>query len=237
MPSGYDLWYWAEIPGRGEFVRLALEAGGIEYRDRAREHGSKVLVRDMAARVRQRPFAPPYLIAGDLCISQTANILLFLADRHGLDPEDPDKRWFAHELQLTIADVVAESHNVHHPLSPGLYYEDQRAEAARASDAFRRERMPKFLGYFEAVLKDGGPWLTGSSWTYVDLSLFQLVEGLCYAFPRRMATLADNLPLTLKLRDRVAALPELAAYLASDRRIPFNEDGIFRHYPELDGDD
>lgn len=235
MPAAYDLWYWAEIPGRGEFVRLALEAGGIAYRDRAREDGSDALVKDMAARSGERPFAPPYLVAGDQCIAQTANILLFLAERHGLGV-GPDRSWFAHQLQLTIADVVAEAHNVHHPVSPSLYYKDQKEEAARAAKAFRNERMPKFLDYFEKVLADDGPWLLGESWSYADLSLFQLVEGLTYAFPRRMAALAKDVPLTLKLRDSVAKLPELSDYLASERRIPFNENGIFRHYPELDGD-
>lgn len=232
----YDLWYWAEIPGRGEFVRLALEAGGVEYRDRARQEGSGALVKDMAARKAGRPFAPPYLVADDLCISQTANILLFLADRHGLGPEGEDRRWFGHELQLTIADLVTEVHNVHHPVSSSLYYEDQKAEAARAAEAFRNERTPKFLGYFEAVLEEGGPWLLGGSWTYVDLSLFQLVEGLSYAFPRRIAAIGTRYRRTLELSYRVAQLPELQGYLASDRRIAFNEDGIFRHYPELDGD-
>ncbi len=232
----YDLWYWPDIPGRGEFVRLALEAGGIDYRDCAREEGSTALVRDMAARAAQRPFAPPYLVAGELCIAQTANILQFLADRHPLGPLGGDARWFAHQLQLTIADAVAEAHNVHHPVSASLYYEDQQGEAARAAEAFRSERLPKFLGYFESVLQQAGPWLTGSHWCYVDLSLFQLVEGFNYAFPRRMATLAGKFPSVMALNQAVARLPELADYFASDRRIAFNEDGIFRHYPQLDGD-
>ena len=234
MAAPYDLWYWPQIPGRGEFVRLALEAGGIAYRDRAREDGAGALVNDMAARKGQRPFAPPYLVAGELCIAQTANILLFLSDRHALGPAEPDRRWFAHELQLTIADLVVEAHNVHHPIAANLYYEDQKAEAALAAEAFRNHRMGKFLGYFEAVLTDFGPWLTGSSWCCADLSLFQLIEGLSYAFPRRMAALQDKVPRTLELRNRVAALNELRSYLASERRIAFNEDGIFRHYPELD---
>lgn len=236
MPSAYDLWYWAEIPGRGEFIRLALEAGRIEYRDCAREEGSKALVKDMATRKGERPFAPPYLVAGDICIAQTANVLLFLADRHGIGPTNADQRWLAHQLQLTIADVVVEAHNVHHPLSPGLYYEDQKTEALAAAKAFRTERIPKYLRYFETLLAERGPWLTGERWTYVDLSLFQLVEGLCYAFPRRMGRLAEEVPLTVELRDRVAALSDLASYFQSDRRIEFNEEGIFRHYPELDGD-
>lgn len=229
----YDLWYWPGIPGRGEFVRLALEAGGLAYRDRAREQGAGALVKDMKSR-RQRPFAPPYLVAGELCIAQTANILLFLSDRHALGSANPDQRWFAHQLELTIADVVAEAHNVHHPVGASLYYQDQKAEAARAAEGFRNERMPKFLGFFEAVLAERGPWLTGEGWCCADLSLFQLVSGLTYAFPRGMAALAEKFPLVLGLSQKVAALPELAAYLASDRRIAFNEDGIFRHYAELD---
>ena len=232
----YDLWYWAEIPGRGEFVRLALEAGKIAYRDRAREAGSEALARDLEARSGRRPFAPPYLVAGDLCLAQTASILLFLGERHGLAPSDTGGRLFAHQLQLTIADVVAETHDVHHPVAIGLYYRDQKPEAARAAEAFRDERIPKYLGYFEAVLSDGGPWLLGDGWSYPDLSLFQLVEGLSYAFPRRMRSLAGDLARVLAVRDRVRGMPELADYLASDRRIPFNEDGIFRHYPELDAE-
>lgn len=230
----YDLWYWAEIPGRGEFVRLALEAGGIPYRDRAREAGSEALIEDMRSRQGFRPFAPPYLVAGDLCIAQTANILLFLADRHRLGPAGDAERSFAHQLQLTIADAVTEAHDVHHPVAVGAYYHEQKEEAARAAASFRDERMPKYLGYFETVLDDRGPWLLGDHWSYADLSLFQLVEGLGYAFPQRMAALAGTMPRVLALHDAVCALPELAAYLASDRRIPFNEDGIFRHYPELD---
>ena len=232
----YDFWYWPGIPGRGEFVRLALEAGGIAYRDCAREDGPEALVEDMRTRAREGPFAPPYLVAGDLCIAQTANILLYLAEQHPLGPDDRGKRWFANQLQLTIADAVAEAHNVHHPVSPSLYYEDQKSSAEHAAQAFRDERMRQFLGYFEAVLRAGGPWLFGSRWTYVDLSLFQLVEGLRYAFPRRMNTLANELPRTLEISTRVAKLPELRDYLGSERRIAFNENGVFRHYPELDGD-
>jgi glutathione S-transferase len=229
----YDLWYWAEIPGRGEFVRLALEAGGIAYRDRAREQGSDALVADMETRADQLPYAPPYLVAGDLCIAQTANILLFLGERH-LGPKGEADRHFANTLQLTIMDMVAEAHDTHHPVAVSAYYKAQKAEAGRAAKSFRDERIPKFLDYFEKVLEQHGPWLLGADWTWPDLSLFHLVEGLTYAFPKRMAAVAGDYPLALALRDRVRALPELADYLASDRRIAFNEDGIFRHYPELD---
>lgn len=230
----YELWYWPDLPGRGEFIRLALEAGGIDYRDMAREIDGAALMRDMAER-RPRPYAPPYLIAGELTISQTPNILSFLADRHGLAPADEAGRHFAHQLQLTIADIAGETHNVHHPVSGSLYYHEQKAEALRAAEPFRAHRMPKYLGYFEGLLAAGGPWLLGARWTYPDLSLFQLVEGLTYAFPKRMAALAAQIPLTLALRDRVKALPELAGYFASGRRLAFNEDCMFRNYPELDG--
>ena len=230
----YDLWYWAEIPGRGEFIRLTLEAARILYRDRAREQGSGALVEDMARRTGRRPFAPPYLVAGELCVAQTANILLFLSERHELGPRDDDSRFFAHQIELTIVDAVEEAHDVHHPVAGSLYYEEQKAEALRAAEAFRTHRMPKFLDWFEDILSDGGPWLLGADRCHADLSLFQLVEGLNYAFPRRMQTLAPRYPLTMALRDRVRGLPELADYFASDRRLPFNEDGIFRHYPELD---
>jgi glutathione S-transferase len=229
----YELWYWPDLPGRGEFVRLACEAGGIAYRDMAREIDGGALLADMAAR-RPRPYAPPYLVAGDLVISQTANILLFLGEHH-LGPEDEAGRLLAHQLQLVIADVATEAHNVHHPVSPALYYHEQQAEALRAARAFRAERMPGYLGYFERLLGEGGPWLLGAAWRYPDLSLFQLVEGLDYAFPKRMAAMAADLPQVLALRDRVRALPGIARYLASGRRQPFSEDCLFRNYPELDG--
>jgi glutathione S-transferase len=213
-------------------VRLTLEAAGIAYRDRAREEGADTLIKDMASRGEQHPFAPPYLVAGELCFAQTANILLFLSDLHGLG--EPEKRWFTHQLQLTIADAVVEAHNVHHPVAANLYYKEQKAEAERAAETFRNERMPKFLKYFEGVLANGGVWLAGQRWTCADLSLFQLIQGLRYAFPRRMASLDGKIPRTVELCNRVATLPELADYFASDRHINFNEDGIFRHYPELD---
>ena len=231
----YELWYWAEIPGRGEFVRLALEAGGIAYRDMARERGSAALAQDMEGRRGLRPFAPPYLVAGERVIAQTATILLYLGDRHGLAPSDESGRLHAQQIQLTIADMVAEAHNVHHPVAVSAYYRDQKQEAKRAAEVFRMERMPHFLGWFEALLGDSdGPWLLGERWSYPDLSLFQLVEGLAYAFPKRMAGIADEHPRVMALRERVKALPEIAPYLASARRIEFNESGIFRHYPELD---
>ncbi|ARP89899.1 glutathione S-transferase [Bordetella genomosp. 9] len=232
----YDLWYWDGIPGRGEFVRLALEAAGIAYRDRAREPGGdEALARDMKARDVHPPFAPPYLVTSEgMTIGQTANILLFLGERHGLAPQDPAGRLWVHQIQLTIADLVAEAHDVHHPIANSLYYEDQKKEAARRARHFREERIPKFMGWFERILVHEGLWLAGGDrWTYADLSLFQLIDGLRFAFPRRMATLAGQYPKVMRLHERVATLPELQAYLNSDRRLPYG-DGIFRHYPELD---
>ncbi|RST29876.1 glutathione S-transferase [Sphingomonas ginkgonis] len=231
----YDLWYWPTIPGRGEFVRLVLEAGGIPYRDRAREEGAEALMKDLASRGEREPFAPPYLVDGDFCIAQAPHICAWLGDRHGLGAGDlPTDLWLI-QLQLTIADAVAEVHNIHHPVALMETYEKQKAEAARAAEGFRRDRIPKFLGYFERSLA-GREWFAGSKWSFADLSLFQLVEGLRYAFPRRMGAVEKDVPGVVALRDRVAALPELQDYLHSDRRLPFNENGIFRHYPELDAE-
>ena len=233
----YDLWYWPTIQGRGEFVRLPLEAAGIAYHDRARERGAEAMMKDMAGDDRRQPFAPPYLRIDGLVVAQVANILLYLGDRHGLAPSAAGDRYWLHQLQLTIADCVAEVHNVHHPVVASAYYDEQKPEAARAAAQFRGERLPKFLDHFEAAAAcDPGEWLIDGRWTYADCSLFQLVEGLRYMFPRAMAALEPRYPGLLRLHARVADLPGISSYLNSDRRLGFNEDGIFRHYPELDGD-
>ena len=234
----YDLYYWPGIQGRGEFVRLALEEGGADYVDVARRKGGlRRMLRLLAdKRLEQPPFAPPFLKAGPLVIGQTANILLFLGSRHGLAPAAEAGRLWVHQLQLTIADLVAEAHDTHHPIAASLYYEDQKAAARRAAKAFIAERIPKFLGYFERVLeRNGTSFLAGRKVSYADLSLFQVVEGLRYAFPRAMKKIEKKTARVIALHDRVAARPRIAAYLASKRRIAFNEDGIFRHYRELDG--
>ncbi len=233
----YQLFYWDGIQGRGEFVRLALEEAGAEYVDVARTPGG---MRTMMARLRGEnggmlPFAPPFLVDGELCIAQTAEILFYLGPRLGLVPRDEASRLKALQIQLTIADLVVEAHDTHHPIGAGLYYEDQKPEAARRAAAFLRERMPKYLGWLEKLLeRSGAQFLIGPRVSYADLSAFQVVEGLSYAFPNAMARLAPDIPRLLALRGHVATRPRIAAYLASDRRIPFNEDGIFRHYPELD---
>jgi glutathione S-transferase len=232
----YELYYWPGIQGRGEYVRLALEDCGAGYADVARgDRGMAAMVKMMEAGSGTPPFAPPFLKAGRLVIGQTANILLYLGPRHGLAPKPEAGRLWVHQLQLTIADFVLEIHDTHHPLGPSLYYEDQRAPAKKRTSEFWNERVPKYLGYFERLLQsNGGFYLTGRRVSYADLSLFQIVEGLRYAFPKRMKAFEPRIPEVVKLHDRVAARPNIRAYLASDRRIAFNEDGIFRHYPALD---
>jgi glutathione S-transferase len=237
VARAYELYYWPSIQGRGEFIRLALEDAGAPYVDVARAPGGmpkmmKLLRGDGAA---LRPLAPPFLVAGKLVVAQTANVLHFLGPRLALVPESEGARLAALELQLTIADLVAEAHDTHHPIGVGLYYEDQKREARARAEGFVRERIPKFLGYFESVLdRSGGKYLLGRRASYADLSAFQVIEGLSYAFPRAMAKVRRRIPRLLELRDRVAERPRIAAYLASDRRLPFSEEGIFRHYPELD---
>lgn len=233
----YELYYWPEIQGRGEYVRLVLEDAGADYVDVARKRGGETaMMKFMQGRgVRQPPFAPPFLKAGKLMIGQTANILLYLGARHALAPKPEAGKLWVHQLQLTIADFVVEIHDTHHPIASSLYYEDQKPEAKRRTGIFLDERVPKFLGYFEKVIdRSGGPYLLGRKLCYADLSLFQIVEGLRYAFPKTARALDRKHRKVVALRDRVAARPRIAAYLASDRRIPFNEWGIFRRYEELD---
>jgi glutathione S-transferase len=233
----YELYYWPGIQGRGEYVRLALEDAGADYADVARgSRGMAAMTKMMGPRPGTPPFAPPFLKVGKLVIGQTANILLYLGSRHGLAPKTEAGRLSVHQLQLTITDLVLEVHDTHHPLGPSLYYEDQRAPAKKRSEEFWNERVPRYLGYFEQMFRDnGGSYVTGRRITYVDLSLFQIVEGLRYAFPRRMKAFEREIPGLIELHDRVAVRPNIKAYLASNRRIAFNEDGIFRHYKELDG--
>ncbi len=240
----YKLYYWPTLQGRGEFVRLALEDAGASYVDVARLSkkeggGVEKLIALLAKHPSPvRPFAPPILQVGRLFVAQTANILHVIAPRLGLVPADEASRIAALELQLTITDFVAEVHDTHHPIGTSMYYEDQKAEARARSKHFRAERIPKFFAYFESVLaankKSKGRHALGRSSSYVDLSLFQVMVGLAYAFPKALRRVEKDIPLLLALRDRVAARPRIAAYLISPRRLAFNEDGIFRHYAELD---
>lgn len=235
----YELYYWPTIQGRGEFVRLALEEAGADYVDVARRGGKRGVPAMMTfidgARIKRPPFAPPFLRAGKLVIGQTAKILLYLGPRIGLAPRDEASRLWLHQLQLTITDLVVLIHNTHHPITGYLYYEQQRAAAKLATKYFWRYRLPKFLRYFERVLeKSGGPYVLGRRLSYVDLSLFQIVEGLRYAFPRRMRRFERKVPRIVALHDRVAKRPRIAAYLASPRRIAFSQWGIYRYFKELD---
>jgi glutathione S-transferase len=243
-PMTYQLHYWPTLQGRGEFVRLALEAADADYVDVAREPpsqggGEEALGRRLGdARHRRPPFAPPFLVDGDVVVGQTAAILLYLGPRLGLAGKggETDALW-THQLQLTVADAVAEAHDTHHPLSTSLYYEDQRDAAMQRAKAFREERIPKFLGWFEDVLQRnpaGTAHLVGDALTYADLSLFQLVDGLRYAFPKATGRALAETPAVAKLHGNVAQRRRVRDYLQSPRRIAFNEDGIFRRYPELD---
>jgi glutathione S-transferase len=238
----YELYYWPTIQGRGEFVRLALEEAAAPYRDVARESGRGAGVAELlhflqGRAVERPPFAPPFLRAGRQIIGQTANILQFLGSRHALAPGMQSGRLWTHELQLTIADLLAEIHDTHHPVAVALYYEDQKKEARRKATDFLRNRLPKYLGYFEKILASkasGRRYLSGAKFSYVDLSLFQIVAGLSYAFPNTTASCKRRYRHVFALHAQIQERPRIAAYLASPRRIPFNQDGIFRHYPELE---
>ena len=239
----YELHYWPTIPGRGEFVRLALEAAGAAYLDVARGpadagQGIPALLRTLNDRsVRQPPFAPPFLKDGDFVVGQTAAILQYLAPTLKLVARSEQARSWTIQIQLTIADMVTEVHGTHHPIASSLYYEDQKAEALRRAGNFCSERMPKFLRWFERILLQnpaGDRFLVGNRLSYADLSLFHLIEGLRYAFPRAAERALSGTTKVVALHRRVAALPRVAAYLRSERRLPFTEEGIFRRYPELD---
>jgi len=237
----YELYYWDGLQGRGEYVRLALEEAGADYVDVARTDGGSDKMMDFmhGKRGSEMPFAPPFLKDGDLVVSHVANVLFYLGPKLGLAPKDENGRIFANGLQLTIADFVMEVHDTHHPISTMDYYEDQKDEAKARSKAFLKNRVPKFVGYFERIIAAnpaGSGYTVGDALTYVDLSLFQIAEGLAYAFPRAMKNFDDRYPNVAKLRDVVRERPNIKAYLASKRRLAFNESGIFRHYPELDQD-
>jgi glutathione S-transferase len=232
----YELYYWPSIQGRGEFVRLALEEAGADYIDVARKRGVPAMMKLIEGkRSAHPPYAPPFLKAGKLVIAQTANILFFLGARLKLAPRDEAGRLWAHQLQLTISDLVVEIHDTHHPVSGWLYFEEQRPAARRRSKDFWRYRVPKYLGYFERVLEgNGGKFIAGRRLSYVDLSLFQIIEGLRYAFSKHMKRFEKKIPGLVALHDRVAKRPRIKAYLASKRRIPFSQWGIYRYFKELD---
>jgi glutathione S-transferase len=233
----YELYYWPTIQGRGEFVRLALEAAGADYVDVSRQDDGEAMMRLM--KTADTPaFAPPFLKLGERTIGQVAAILACIGPQLGLAPDGDSDRAWVNQIQLTLADLVVEAHDTHHPVDLAAYYDEQKPEAARRAKGFRDQRIGKFLGWAERILernRAGSDWLAGDRMTYADLSLFQVAEGLRYAFPQAAARVMRDTPRVVAVRDRVAALPRIAAYLDSPRRIAFNEDGIFRRYPELDG--
>ena len=239
----YQLYYWPGIQGRAEFVRLALEEAAAPYDDIALigevDGGGVAALQALLedASLEHPPFAPPFLKVGRQLIGQTANILLFLGDRLDLAPRDKAGRLWAHQLQLTIADFVVEIHDTHHPVGSSLYYEQQKPEATRRTKEFLDSRLPKFLGYFERVLQSnsaGHRWMIGARISYVDLSTAQVVAGLRYAFPSASRTVLRSCPRLRALHDEVFSRPRIKRYAASGRRLAFNNDDLFRRYPELD---
>lgn len=237
----YRLYYWPTLPGRGELARLILEDAGADYVDVARlpedqGGGFPAILRFYEGEVEGAPvFAPPILEVGDLRLAQTHVICAYLGEALGLAPVETEDRLVARQHHLTLLDLVDEAHDVHHPLGASLYYDDQKDAAKLRAEQFATSRLPRFLAHFERVLERGGAWFVGDACSYVDLTAFQVVEGLAYAFPNAFREASKAAPRLLALRDRVAGRPNVASYLASERRLSFNEDGIFRHYPELDG--
>jgi glutathione S-transferase len=237
----YQLYYWPGIQGRGEFIRLALEEGGAHYVDMAAAPGAggvPAILRMLEARgVARPPFAVPVLRAGRQLIAQTPNILLYLGGRLALAPRDERGRLWTHQLTLTILDLYVEVFDTHHPLGDGYAYEEQKGPARRRTRYFLRVRLPKFLGYFERVLelnRAHRPWMVGARLTYADLSMAQVIAGLTYAFPKATARALRKRPRLASLHAAVFERPRIARYVASGRRLPFNNEDLFRHYPELD---
>ena len=122
----YELYYWPSIQGRGEFVRLALEEGGAKYLDVARTAGGMDAMmrwlRGDGDKAALHPLAPPFLKDGKRVVAQTSAILAYLGPRLGLVPKTEAAQFEALAIQLTIADLVAEVHDTHHPIAGSQYY-------------------------------------------------------------------------------------------------------------------
>lgn len=245
----YELIYWPGIPGRGEHIRLALEEAGATYTDSAHQKDginsvlSQIDAKNLGDASNPPPLAPPILKHGDLLISQTSNILMYLAPRLGLVPsaeEDEDAIYKINALALTALDGLSnEPHDCHHPVATSLYYEDQKTESKRKSQDYIANRLPKFLGYFERVLQGeaskGGKWLYGGNFTYADLVLYQCLDGVKFAFPNATKRIEKEgkFGKVFELHRAVQERPKIKEYLASERRQKYSQ-GIYRHYPELD---
>ncbi|KAL2264905.1 hypothetical protein VTJ83DRAFT_7415 [Remersonia thermophila] len=245
----YHLIYWPGIPGRGEFIRLALEEAGAKYTDTAfTETGMDEVLSFVHGKAKDDginppPLAPPILKHGDLVLSQTSNILQYLGPRLGLIPDgpgDPNATYRINGLTLTALDGMCnEPHDCHHPIATGLFYEDQKTESKRRSEDYVTNRLPKFMSYFERVLESessrGSRWLYGGRLTYADLVLFQCVDGLKFMFPKAMGKLErqGKHEGVFALHKAVSDRPRIKAYIESSRRQPYSN-GIYRYYEELD---
>ena len=237
----YGLHYWPTIQGRGEFVRFALEYAGIRYIDVARDPRQRRWRGGTARVTCGRRSTSSGVCAAlsatvDMVIGQTFQHSSCFWDRIMRSRRSMRRAGGGtHQLQLTLADFVAEVHDTHHPIGVGLYFEDQRAEAGRRARVSRRAcaEIPRLLRARGRGNPAGSGLLVGQDVTYADLSLFQVVAGLRYAFPKMMAKIGP-IAAARRIARSIADEPRIASYLASSRRIAFNEEGIFRHYAELD---
>lgn len=235
MSAVYELYYWPMLPGRGEIIRMLLEDAGVPYRDVAREDGVKAVVEARRGALGgARPFAPPILRHGDLVLSQSTVIARYVAEAHGLAPQSAEGRLLAEQHFLGWADLVGEVHDTHHPISVGLHYEDQADAAKERARHFLAERLGKWLQHFEHVVTDGGGVHVPAEVGYPDFMARFVLRGIEYAFPKAFAAHRTAIPGLMALVERIETRPGLAAYLASPRALAFNQDGIFRHYPELE---
>ncbi|KAI0205629.1 glutathione S-transferase protein-like protein [Astrocystis sublimbata] len=260
MDAPYELIYWCSCPARGEHIRLALEEAGAPYSDtlslgmeKCWKKVEEYIADDYMGESGNPPYyAPPFFKHGSLMISQTSNILMYLGPRLGLSGSKEGDAYRVNALALTALDGLSdEVHQTHHPIAHDLFWEDQKEESRRCSKEWVKDRLPKHLGFWDKVLKcekalpgawsmgeseaSPGPWLLGDTFTYADLVLFQCIDGVLFAFPRAMKQAKDSgkYDRVFQLHDAVAARPNIAAYLSSNRRQEYNI-GIYRYYEEND---
>ncbi|KAK5109187.1 hypothetical protein LTR62_007272 [Meristemomyces frigidus] len=250
----YELLYHPGIPGRGEFIRLAFEAKGVAYTDVANEQKDgystvqAVCMNKGTESVDGNPpvFSSPALrIPGAgldgqaLVIAQTPNILWYLGEKLGLVPDDEGGKYHVQQVALTALDLTNETHDTHHPLAVMQYYEDQKEAALAKAKDVRENRIPKYLSYFSRVLEHNAPhgkrkFLVGSYLTYADTTVWQVLNGLLFAFPKEMEARRKEFPaLFEELYPAVQEVEGIRQYLASERRLAYSS-GVFRYYPELD---
>ncbi|KAK3723430.1 hypothetical protein LTR37_001682 [Vermiconidia calcicola] len=251
----YELLYHPGVPGRGEPIRLLLEAAGVPYNDIANQEKNgydtvqKICMNKALESDNGNPpvFSPPALRvpgAGKdgkaLVISQTPNILSYLGDRTGMAGDEQEKYWVA-QLALTALDLANEVHDSHHPIAVAKYYEEQKEESKGKSKDIRENRFPKFFSYFQRTLQGNkerggveGKYMVGKQLTYADTTIWQVLDGCMFAFPKEMEARKEEFPDLLQgFYESVKSEKGLKEYLASDRRLEYSM-GIFRQYPELD---